>query len=160
MAGANSQQAVSALQRHIYSSTNLRIQVDVLRIFLESIAKQDGYDLKSKAWIINNTLETVRFYVYNSSGLLQQIPAITVDAQPSETVEVHGGIFEGSFMRRDDDLVVYKDNRGTSYTIKKNHLYLWIGSAMIQVNTPSTIECFRNQYDDPRRSSSGCCAII
>ena len=157
---ASAQQAVSALQKHIYSSTKIRIEKNVFRIFWESIARKDGYDLKSNAWIINTTLETVQFYVYNSSGLLQRIPAQIVDAQPSESVQVHGGIFEGSFMRRDDDLVVFKDNRGTSYTIKKNHLYLWIGSTMIQVNTPSTIECFRNQYDDPRRSSSGCCAII
>ena len=154
--------AVSALQRIIIRGTKIKIQTDVLNVFWGMIATKDAHDLKSQAWIINNTPETVKFHVYNSSDPVQMKAAQTVDAQPNELVEVHGGVWESlKVMRRDEDLIVYKDNRGTPYNVRKNHLYLWTGSAMKLVNTPSTIECFRNQYNDPgRQSSSGCCAII
>lgn len=117
-----------------------------LNKFWQSITTSDGYDLKSKAWIINITLETVRFFVYNSSDRIKWIWAHKVDAQPGETIEVHGGFLQG----QQDNLVVYRDNRGTPYNIKKNYLYCWTGSGMKQLKTPSTIECFRNQYYDPR----------
>ena len=161
----STRRAVSALQRIIIRSTKIKIQTDVLNTFWGMIATKDANDLKNKAWIINNTLETVKFSVYNHSDQVEWKSAHNVDAQPSEPVEVHGGVWESlGVMRRDDDLTVYKDNQGTAHNVRKNHLYLWTGSAMIPVNTPSTIECFRNQCNDPRRqnyrSSSSCCAII
>ena len=80
--------AVSALQRITIRSTKIKIQTDVLNVFWGMIATKDAHDLKTKAWIINNTPETVKFHVYNSSDLVQMKAAQTVDAQPNEPVEV------------------------------------------------------------------------
>lgn len=107
--------AVAALKK-IVDSSEIKIRADVdLNKFWQSITTSDGYDLKSKAWIINITLETVRFFVYNSSDRIKWIWAHKVDAQPGETIEVHGGFLQG----QQDNLVVYRDNRGTAYNIKK-----------------------------------------
>ena len=150
--------AVAALQKIVDSSKiKIIVRVDLNR-FWESIVNRDAYDLKSRAWIINNTMETVQFYVYNSSDNIQLVQAQRIDAQPGEIIEVHGGIFQ----RRDEDLVVFRDNRGTGYNVKKNQLYGWNGSAMSQMKTPSTIESFRNQHHVGQftRDRSSCCCTI
>jgi len=160
--------AVAALKNFIGDSLgdseikiNIRAVVNLNEIW-ESIVRAGDDALKSNAWIVNCTLETVQFYVYNSGDRLRLISAHTVDAQPGENIEVHGGFFQ----RRHEDLVVYKENRGTAYNVKKNHLYFWTGSAMI--TQTSTMEQFKNQYHDPRkqlaiannRNNSCCCVCL
>ena len=95
-----------------------------------------------KGWIVNSTSEPVQFYVYNSYDVLRWIPAHRVYAQPGETVQVQGGYFQ----RDNDDMVVYKDNEGLAYNIKRNHLHFWTdstakGSRMIMYK--SSMECFK-----------------
>ena len=138
-----------AALRKILDSTEIRIrgEVDLNRLW-ELIVDRDGRVLQEKGWIINNTLETVRFCVYNSNDRLRLICAQTVDAQPGEIIEVQGGWFQ----RIDEHMVVYKDNRGTAYNIKKNHLHCWTGSAMHMIDA-LTVESFRNEYHEPHRNA-------
>ena len=95
-------------------------------------------------WIVNCSMETVKFHVYNSNDWIRLIPAHTVDAQPGETVEVHGGFFQ----KKQENMVVLRENRGTAYNVKKNYLHFWTGSAMIR--QVSSMEHFRNRYHNPR----------
>lgn len=43
-----------------------------------------------------------------------------VYAQPGETVEVQ---WCGYFQRDNDDMVVYKNNKGLAYNIKRSHIF-------------------------------------
>ena len=98
--------AVGALKRFI-DDNEIKIQAEVnLNKLWESIVSASDEILKMNGWIVNCTMETVQFYVYNSDDWVRLIPAQRVDAQPGETVEVHGGIFQ----RKHENMVVYKDN--------------------------------------------------
>ena len=140
--------AVAALQKLIDESkiriqVKFQVRVDLNRLW-ESIVCADANALKRKGWIVNCTLETVEFYVYNANALLRWIPNHRIHAQPGEKIEVHGSIFQ----RKHENMVVKKDNRGIAYNIKRNCLYFWTGSAMIE--QVSSIECFKNKYHDHR----------
>ena len=132
--------AVAALQK-VIDDSEIRIQVTVnLNRLWESIVRANADSLKRNGWIINCSQETVQFYVYNSDDLLRWIPVHRVHAQPGETIEVHGGIFQ----RKHENMVVKKDNRGIAYNIKRNGLYFWTGSKMSE--QVSSIEHFKNKY--------------
>ena len=150
--------AVKELQK-IIGNSEIRIRGEVdLNRFWHAIIDKDGRELKEKGWIINNTLETVRFYVYNSDDRIRWIYSQKVDAQPGEIIEVQGGLLQ----KADEHMVVYKDNRGTAYNIKKNHMHCWTGSAMYMIEA-STVESFRNQYshrnNQSRRNRRLCCCM-
>lgn len=140
---------MAALQKFIADSEiSVKAKVDLNALWTSIIAAEDNA-LKDNGWIVNCTKETVRFYVYNSNDWVNNspfaflaVPAHKVDAQPGETVQVHGG----AMLRPDEQMVVYKDNRGTAYNVKRNHLHFWTGSAMFSQD--STIERFKNQYYD------------
>ena len=132
--------AVAALQK-IIDDSKIRIQVTVnLSRLWESIACANADSLKRNDWIVNCSLETVQFYVYNSDDLLRWIPNHRVHAQPGEKIKVHGSIFQ----RKHENMVVKNDNRGIAYNIKRNSLYFWNGSAMTE--QVSSIEHFKNKY--------------
>ena len=130
--------AVEALRKIICDK--IRVDVDLNKLW-ETMVNADADALKNNGWIVNCTMETVRFYVYNSNDYFRLIPAQRVDAQPGETVEVHGGFFQKKW----ENMLVYKENKGTAYNVKKNYLHFWTGSAMIRQG--SSMEHFRNQYN-------------
>ena len=136
--------AVEALKKFVKDS-EIKIRGDlILNKLWEFIANADDDALKRNGWIVNCSMETVKFHVYNSNDWIRLIPAHTVDAQPDETVEVHGGCFQ----KKQENMVVLRENRGTAYNVKKNYLHFWTGSAMIR--QVSSMEHFRNHYHDPR----------
>ena len=140
MDSMGSSMAVEALQNFIGDS-GIKIQADVnLNKLWELIISAKGEDLRHNGWIVNCSMKIVQFYVYNSDDWVRLIPAQKVDAQPGETIEVHGGVFQ----KKNENLVVYEDNRGTAFNVKKGHLHFWTGSAMIVQG--SSIEHFKNQY--------------
>ena len=135
-----SSMAVEALQNFIGDS-GIKIQADVnLNKLWELIISTKGEDLRHNGWIVNCSMKIVQFYVYNSDDWVRLIPAQKVDAQPGETIEVHGGVFQ----KKNENMVVYEDNRGTAFNVKKGYLHFWTGSAMIVQG--SSIEHFKNQY--------------
>ena len=129
--------AVEALKKIIYDK--IRVDVNLNRLW-ETMLDADADELKNNGWIVNCTMETVRFYVYNSNDCFRLIPAQIVDAQPGEKVEVHGGYFQ----KKQNNMLVYKENKGTAYNVKKNYLHFWTGAAMTRQG--SSMEHFRNQY--------------
>ena len=142
---ATSSLAIAAL-RKIINDSEIKIRADInLNNIWESMVSADDDALKNNGWIVNCTMETVQFYVYNSDDWIRLIPAQRVDAQPGETIEVHGGVFQ----KKHENMVVYKENRGTAYNVKKNHLHFWTGLAMIPQG--SSMELFRNQYHNPMK---------
>ena len=146
----------AALQKFIADSEiSVKAKVDINELWTAIVDAED-HALKDNGWIVNCSKETVRFYVYNSNDWVNNspfdflaIPSHKVDAQPGETVQVHGGVL----LRPDEEMVVYKNNRGTAYNVKRNHLHFWTGSAMIPQQ--STMERFKNQYYDPRKQLKG-----
>ena len=106
----------------------VRVNLDLNRLWESIVIRSNSEALKRSGWIINCSLETVQFYVYNFDDLLRWIPNHRVHAQPGEKIEVHGG----KFQRKHENLVVKKDNRGIAYNIKRNSLYIWTGLAMIE----------------------------
>ena len=137
--------AVAALQKFITDSEiKVQAKLDLNKVWERMVGANDDV-LKRNGWIINCSLETVQFYVYNGNDWIRLIPAHRVYVQPNEIVEIHGGIFQ----RARDNMVVYKDNRGIAYNIKKNTLHFWTGSAMI--GQASSIEYFKNKYHDSSR---------
>ena len=112
------------------------------------IVYADNSSLKKHGWIVNCSLETVKFYVYRSNDVLQWIPSHVVHVQPGEKVEVQGGFFQ----KQHENMVIYKDNKGTAHNVKKNTLYFWTGSALI--GQGSTIEQFKNNYYNPPRAGT------
>ena len=117
--------AVAALQKFIdENKINIRAKLNLKSIW-NLIDGASGEELRRKGWIVNSTPEPVQFYVYNGYDVLRWIPAHRVCAQPGETVQVQGGYFQ----RDNDDMVVYKDNKGLAYNIKRNHLHFWTDSA-------------------------------
>ena len=132
--------AVTALQ-NLINDSEIRMQsrVHLYRLW-EAMCSENEHMLKTNGWIINCSLETVEFYVYNTNDILRWIPNHKVHAQPGEKIEVHGNIFQKKY----ENMVVKKDNRGIAYNIKKNGLHLWTGSAMVEL-LPS-IEYFRSKF--------------
>ena len=131
---------VAALQKFI-DDNGIKIQSDVNLVKLwELIVSAKSENLKRNGWIVNCSTETVQFYVYNSNDWIRLIPSQRVHAQPGETVEVHGGVFQAP----NGNMVVFEDNRGTAFNVKKGYLHFWTGSAMIAQG--STLEHLKNQY--------------
>ena len=133
---------VAALRKFI-DENRIEVQAYVnLAKLWELIVCAKSEDLKRNGWIVNCSIETVQFYVYNSYDWIRLIPSHKVHAQPGETIKVHGGVFQ----RRHEDMVVKKEDKGTAFNVKRGHLHFWTGSAMIVQG--STIEHFKNQYQD------------
>ena len=136
--------AVASLQNLIDGSEiKIQARVDLNKLW-DSIICANSDALTRNGWIINCSQETVQFYVYDANDLLRLIPSHRVHAQPGEKVEVHGGIFQ----RKRENMLVQKDGRGIAYNIKRNGLYFWTGSAMIE--QVSSIEDFKNKYHNQR----------
>ena len=145
--------AVAALKKFIDDSEiKIRAKVD-LNALWKSIVDGEDSALKTNGWVVNCTKETVRFYVYNSNDWIDnsplsflRVPAHKVDAQPGETVHVHGG----ATIRPDEHMKVYKDDKGIGYNVLKNHLHFWTGSRMFRKGD-STLERFKNEHYDPTK---------
>lgn len=134
--------AVAALQKRIDDS-GIRIQVKLdLNKLWESMASANDDALKKNGWVINCSLETVQFFVYNGNDMIRWIPAYRLYVQSGEKIEIHGGLLQ----RKRDNMVVYKENKGVGYNVKKNSLHFWTGSAMIE--QVSSIEYFRNKHQN------------
>ena len=131
---------VTALQKFI-DDNQIKIRADVsLAKLWELIVNAKSESLKRNGWIINCSIETVQFYVYNSNDWIRLIPSQKVHAQPGEAIEVHGGFLQAP----NANMVVYEDNKGTAFNVKKGYLHFWTGSAMIVQG--STLEHLKNQY--------------
>lgn len=131
---------MTALQKFIdENKINIRAKLNLKSIWnlIDGVSGEKRLD--------RPTSEPMQFYVYNGYDVLRWIPAHRVYAQPGETVQVQGGYFQ----RDNDDMVVYKDNKGLAYNIKRNHLHFWTdsaakGSRMIMYK--SSMECFKKMH--------------
>ena len=118
-----------------------RAKVDLNKLWNRMVNADDS--ALKHGWIVNSSLDTVHFYVYRSNDSWKFLNTHDVYVQSGETVEVHAGMFGGFFPEDQVDMVVYKDNTGIGYNVKKGTLHFWTGSNLIQHGF--SIKEFKNQ---------------
>ena len=137
--------AVACLLKFIEDDNKIKNQakVDLNRLW-EMMVHADEFSLKH-GWIVNCSIETVHFYVYRSNDTLKWLHAHDVYIPPGEKAEVHGGMLSGRgiFPEEHENMVVYKDNKGIAYYVKKGTLHFWTGSRLIEQEL--SIEQFKNR---------------
>ena len=95
----------------------------------------------------------MQFYVYNDSAVLRWSPNQRVYAQPGEMVQV------STYNESDNcNMVVYKQNTGLSYNVKKNHLHVWTDSEAKDARMTmleSNIEDFKKTHQEREKQEPG-----
>ena len=109
--------ALSLLQRKVINHNEIRIRarvnlsLDLNRPLWELIVRSNSESLERSGWIINCSLETVQFYVYNSDDLLR-----CMDTKPQDACSAwrkNRGTYRGTCM-----VANFKENMKTWWSKK------------------------------------------
>ena len=139
--------------RNFIDDNKIKNQASVnLNRLWEMMDHADDSSLKH-GWIVNFSSKPVHFYVYRSNDSWKWLNSHDVHVQPGETVEVHAGMFEGCFPEDQVHMVVYKDNKGAAYNVKKGTLHFWTGSCLIGQGL--SIQKFKNLCYNPPTETEG-----